>query len=193
MGTELVPETLYSNELTGLCAREDYILQDGCLWITFWCRNPGGEDGKSVCHVRRRRRLNINGFHVGRFTSQRQLQQFLRKVTWRHATEATAQIRSFFAFYINIGTTFNWELRAKITLQFLIYVIKVLMGFKLFYNKKKRQVVNYVWQALEARSVIQVTDNTDALYLCRVILEGPAISALPRIWNLRGTFINLNN
>jgi hypothetical protein len=25
MGTELVPETLYSNELTRLCAREDYI------------------------------------------------------------------------------------------------------------------------------------------------------------------------
>jgi hypothetical protein len=25
MGTELVPETLYSNELTQLCAREDYI------------------------------------------------------------------------------------------------------------------------------------------------------------------------
>jgi hypothetical protein len=26
MGTELVPETLYSNELTRLCAREDYIV-----------------------------------------------------------------------------------------------------------------------------------------------------------------------
>ena len=26
MGTELVPETLYSNELTRLCAREDYVL-----------------------------------------------------------------------------------------------------------------------------------------------------------------------
>jgi hypothetical protein len=26
MGTELVPETLYSNELTRLCAREDYII-----------------------------------------------------------------------------------------------------------------------------------------------------------------------
>jgi hypothetical protein len=25
MGTELVPETLYSNELARLCAREDYI------------------------------------------------------------------------------------------------------------------------------------------------------------------------
>jgi hypothetical protein len=25
MGTELVPETLYSNALTRLCAREDYI------------------------------------------------------------------------------------------------------------------------------------------------------------------------
>jgi hypothetical protein len=25
MGTELVPETLYSNELTRLCARENYI------------------------------------------------------------------------------------------------------------------------------------------------------------------------
>jgi hypothetical protein len=25
IGTELVPETLYSNELTRLCAREDYI------------------------------------------------------------------------------------------------------------------------------------------------------------------------
>jgi hypothetical protein len=25
MGTELVPKTLYSNELTQLCAREDYI------------------------------------------------------------------------------------------------------------------------------------------------------------------------
>jgi hypothetical protein len=25
MGTELVPKTLYSNELTRLCAREDYI------------------------------------------------------------------------------------------------------------------------------------------------------------------------
>jgi hypothetical protein len=25
MGTELVPETLYSNELTRLCVREDYI------------------------------------------------------------------------------------------------------------------------------------------------------------------------
>jgi hypothetical protein len=27
MGTELVPETLYSNELTRLCARENYIKQ----------------------------------------------------------------------------------------------------------------------------------------------------------------------
>jgi hypothetical protein len=25
LGTELVPETLYSNELTRMCAREDYI------------------------------------------------------------------------------------------------------------------------------------------------------------------------
>jgi hypothetical protein len=36
MGTELVPETLYSNELTRLCAREDYIEPTRCAccaWI----------------------------------------------------------------------------------------------------------------------------------------------------------------
>jgi hypothetical protein len=33
MGTELVPETLYSNELTRLCAREDYI--ESCLRESF--------------------------------------------------------------------------------------------------------------------------------------------------------------
>jgi hypothetical protein len=32
MGTELVPETLYSNELTRLCAREDYIASV-CLFV----------------------------------------------------------------------------------------------------------------------------------------------------------------
>jgi hypothetical protein len=31
MGTELVPETLYSNELTRLCVREDYIKVIMCL------------------------------------------------------------------------------------------------------------------------------------------------------------------
>jgi hypothetical protein len=35
MGTELVPETLYSNELTRLCAREDYI--ENILYrLSFW-------------------------------------------------------------------------------------------------------------------------------------------------------------
>jgi hypothetical protein len=33
MGTELVPETLYSNELTRLCAREDYI--ESCCHDSF--------------------------------------------------------------------------------------------------------------------------------------------------------------
>jgi hypothetical protein len=33
MGTELVPETLYSNELTRLCAREDYI---ELRWPVYW-------------------------------------------------------------------------------------------------------------------------------------------------------------
>jgi hypothetical protein len=32
MGTELVPETLYSNELTRLCAREDYIEEWNMPW-----------------------------------------------------------------------------------------------------------------------------------------------------------------
>jgi hypothetical protein len=35
MGTELVPETLYSNELTRLCAREDYIEAENSLHTKF--------------------------------------------------------------------------------------------------------------------------------------------------------------
>jgi hypothetical protein len=35
MGTELVPETLYSNEFTRLCARENYIVLH--LILDFYC------------------------------------------------------------------------------------------------------------------------------------------------------------
>jgi hypothetical protein len=40
MGTELVPETLYSNELTWLCTREDYI-EFFQIWFEVTCLRSG--------------------------------------------------------------------------------------------------------------------------------------------------------
>jgi hypothetical protein len=45
MGTELVPETLYSNELTRLCAREDYI--ESCRRESFKTYNVKHVDASS--------------------------------------------------------------------------------------------------------------------------------------------------
>jgi hypothetical protein len=42
MGTELVPETLYSNELTRLCAREDYI--ESCRRESLKDKKATGDD-----------------------------------------------------------------------------------------------------------------------------------------------------
>jgi hypothetical protein len=54
IGTEPVPETLYSNELTRLCAREDYI--ESCRRESFKTYNViyvlihGGSVGKVICY-----------------------------------------------------------------------------------------------------------------------------------------------
>jgi hypothetical protein len=46
MGTELVPETLYSNELTRLCAREDYIETLPILYISLLDLILKADDGE---------------------------------------------------------------------------------------------------------------------------------------------------